>query len=47
MLLKKAEALLKGPARKKVQHACEEIIEDLSGKETSQEAAAAILKLIF
>lgn len=45
-ICQKAETLLQGPARKKVQHACEQIADELSGKETSKEAAAAILKLI-
>ena len=42
----KAEELLKQPSRLKIQNACDAIIEQLGGKETSKEAAVEILKLI-
>jgi lipid-A-disaccharide synthase len=45
-LTKEAEALLSEPARTAMQSACDQILRTLSGKETSKEAAAAILKLI-
>lgn len=45
-LTQKAEQLLTEPVRSATQSACDQLIRELSGRETSKEAAAAILKII-
>jgi hypothetical protein len=42
----KVEELLQEPARAKIQSDCDAIIQQLSGKDTSKDAASEILKLI-